>query len=187
MNPLDIFLTPLFGLDLIQYVAILLIVIIAIKWVLPPFFSAVVRVNKERVHHPHEEGFLNDHPMIESRGSTGFQMMKIVAVIVIITVAVILINEVVPINSIMGSDPRLFPNTDQKEMIEFCENKFYIINSEWQIENREQFMTDCVNGGAESTEFFRGYIPVEDRIKIDMTDNGCEVEGVCPVIVQDMP
>jgi len=156
-----------------------LIIIIAIKWVLPPFFSAISKLSKERVHVPHEEGFLTDHPMVESKGSTGFQMMKIVAVIVIITVSLILINEVVPINSVMGSDPRLFPNTEQKEMIEFCENKFYLINSEWQIEDREGFMTGCVNGGAESTEFFRGYIPVEDRTVVDIT-NGTSTRIICP-------
>jgi hypothetical protein len=170
MNPLDIFMTPLFGLELPQLVATLLIILISVKWILPPIISEVAKLFRKKHHVPHEEGFLDDHPMVESRGSTGFQMVKAIVIIVIIGVGIILVNEVVPINAIMGSDPRVFPNYDQKIMIEFCENKLWLINSEWTVEDPEMFMTGCVNGGAETTEFFRSYIPEEERIAIDVTN-----------------
>ena len=177
MNPIDLFLTPLFGLDLAQYVAILLIIVIAIKWVIPPIVYFCADIFSTKPHVPHEESYLDEHPMQEVKGSSGFQLIKVIAIIVIITTSVIIGNEFIPINALVGSDPRVFPNTQQKEMIEFCENKFYLINSEWLIENPDMFMTGCVNGGAESTEFFRGYIPVEDRVVTDVT-NGTTIGDV---------
>lgn len=176
MNPVDIFLTPLFGLDLVQYVAILLIIIIAIKWVIPPIVYFCSDLFSAKSHVPHEESYLDEHPTAEIKGSSGFQMMKLIVVIVIISVGVILVNEVIPINAIIGSDPRVFPNYDQKEMIEFCENKLWLFQSEWEIADPEMFMTGCVNGGAESSEFFRSYIPEEELKVVDVT-NGTKPDG----------
>jgi hypothetical protein len=170
MNPIDIFMTPLFGLELPQLVATLLIILISVKWILPPIISEIVKLFRTKHHLPHEEGFLTDHPMVESRGSTGFQMIKVIAIIVVLSVGVILVNEVIPINAMIGSDPRAFPNSDQKVMIEFCENKLSLFQYEWDIEDPEMFMTRCVNGGAEDPTFFRSYIPTKDMVELDITN-----------------